>query len=276
MTDDRSVRSTVDVPVDPETAFAVFTEEIDCWWLQGAINFHDTTRAVAKRIEPGVGGRILEVYDDEAGDGLELGRVTVWQPGERLAWTGSNDDVRIDVTFSPSTGGTTVSVEATIPTGGADRGGTSWVRMTPQWLPRWIATRDQVPHEPHVPDRLAVAIHYAKPAAAARFLHDVFDLETTGDIPDEEPDGPVWIELRVGDAAVLVLGLEDGVDASPSTTSVPWVFVDDLDAHHARVVDEGGRIVQEIWHHGTRAYSAADCEGNRWTFAQATPLMRRA
>ena len=167
MTDDFSIRSSVDVPVDPATAFAVFTEEIDCWWIQGAINFHDTTRAIAKRIEPGVGGRILEVYDEESGDGLELGRITVWRPGEQLAWTSSIDDVETDVRFAPSDQGTLVTVEATIAAGGADRGSTSWVRMTPQWFPRWVDERNHVAHEPRVPDRLAIAVHYEKPAAAA-------------------------------------------------------------------------------------------------------------
>ena len=33
----------------------------------------------------GVGGRFVEVYDLETGAGIEVGRVTVWEPGERLA-----------------------------------------------------------------------------------------------------------------------------------------------------------------------------------------------
>jgi hypothetical protein len=32
---------------------------------------------------------VLEVYDDTAGDALELGRITVWEPGKRLAWDSS-------------------------------------------------------------------------------------------------------------------------------------------------------------------------------------------
>jgi predicted enzyme related to lactoylglutathione lyase len=276
MTRARTVRSSVEVPADPATAFAVFTEEIDCWWVQGPINFPDSTRALYKSFEPGVGGRVLEVYDGESGDGLELGRITVWEPGERLAWTGSLDDVTIEVRFEASSQGTTVLVEATIPAGGVDGGGSSWVRMTPVWLGDWVDRRGRVAHEPLVLDRLAVAVHYEKPAAAARYLRDVFALEPCGNVPDEEPSGPTWIEFRVGSASVMVFGLEDGVDPGPSTTHTPWIFVDDLDQHHARVVEQGGRIVQEIWEHGARAYGVEDGEGNRWTFAQATPLMRRA
>src|SRR5437667_397819 len=81
----------------------------------------DAARAVAQRCEPGVGGRLLEVYD---GDALELGRITVWEPGARLAWRSSTDDVEIDVRFDRSAGGTTVRVDARIPAGGEDRGGT--------------------------------------------------------------------------------------------------------------------------------------------------------
>ena len=60
-----STRSTIDVAVEPATAFAVFTDEIDCWWQQGAINFHDTTRTWEKRIEPGVGD-IAATFDQQA------------------------------------------------------------------------------------------------------------------------------------------------------------------------------------------------------------------
>src|SRR5918998_1093635 len=57
------------------------TDEIDAWWVRGPINFFDASRATAMRIEAGVGGRVLEVYDDASGDSLELGRITVWEPG---------------------------------------------------------------------------------------------------------------------------------------------------------------------------------------------------
>ncbi len=55
---------------------------------------------------------------------------------------------------------------------------------------------------------------------------------------------------------------------------VPWVFVDDLDAHYARAKVGGATIVTDIHARGYRAYQADDLEGNRWTFAQARPTMR--
>ena len=112
---DTMVSSEVEVAVDPDTAFAAFTEELDLWWVRGPINHFAGGRALAVRCEPGVGGRLLEVYEDDA---LELGRITAWEPGQRLAWRSSVDDVNIDVSFAPAGGGCLVRVEASVPAGG--------------------------------------------------------------------------------------------------------------------------------------------------------------
>ena len=57
-------------------------------------------------------------------------------------------------------------------------------------------------------------------------------------------------------------------------THVPWVYVDDLDAHLAHATAAGAKIVQPIRQHGFRAYQAEDLEGHPWTFVQARPTMR--
>ncbi len=274
MTGSRSVSSSVEVATDPMTAFTVFTEEIGCWWLQGPINFYDSTRAYGKRIEPGVGGRVLEVYEKSSGEGLEVARITVWEPGVRLAWRSSVDDVETEVRFDKSPGGTLVRVTATVPAGGEDRGGTAWVRVTPAWFGSWFARRDRVPHEPVPLARLALGVHYAEPAAAARWLRDVFGFEPAGNIADTDSGEQSWIELHVGSSALMVFKLPDGPTGDGPARHAPWIFVDDLDAHYARAKAGGATITEEIWQHGTRAYGASDLEGNRWTFAQAMPLMR--
>jgi len=51
-----STAVSVSVPVAPSTAFTVFTEELDLWWVRGPINYFDSARAVGMRCEPGVGG----------------------------------------------------------------------------------------------------------------------------------------------------------------------------------------------------------------------------
>jgi DNA repair exonuclease SbcCD ATPase subunit len=74
MNEGRFRSSTVEVAVDPLTAFTAFTDELDLWWVRGPINAYDTGRLVEMRCEHGVGGRILEVYDAESGEEHELAR----------------------------------------------------------------------------------------------------------------------------------------------------------------------------------------------------------
>jgi hypothetical protein len=107
----------VEVAADPATAFTAFTGELDLWWVRGPINAYDSGRLVEMRCEPEVGGRILEVYDTRTGEGLELARITAWEPGRRVAWKSSLDDVTVDVLFEPSSTGTIVRLEATVAVG---------------------------------------------------------------------------------------------------------------------------------------------------------------
>ena len=203
----RTVTSSVEVAIDPAAAFTAFTEELGSWRLQGPINFHDSSRAYGLRMELGVGGRILEVYDDATGEGLELGRITAWEPGVRLSWTSSLDDVATEVTFRAAGRGTLVRVVATVPDGGLDAGGSSFVRVTPAWFARWTARRGRLPTAPEALSRLLVAVHCEHPGAAARWLQHAFGLELVFEIDDGGGDGGdgVWIELRAGSSAIVLL-----------------------------------------------------------------------
>lgn len=279
-TRDRSVSSTVEVAVDPDTAFTVFTEEVDLWWVRGPINHHEAGRAMAMRCEPGLGGRLLEVYDDTTGDALELGRITAWEPGKLLAWTSSVDDVRTEVHFEQSNVGTVVRVVALIPFDGQDRGGTSWVRVVPKWFGPWCARRDHAPHEVRDLARLALGVSYAKPAAAARWLAATFGFESPDPLPEgadplpENSHGHPWIEFRVGNSSLMIFKL-DGDQTDHAPTHTPWVYVDDVAEHFRHASTHGATIVEKLsnpW--GLPFYTADDLEGNRWTFAQARPTMR--
>jgi uncharacterized glyoxalase superfamily protein PhnB len=267
----RTVSSEVTVGVDPSTAFSVFTDEMDLWWVRGPINFYDAARAIGMRCEPGVGGRLLELYSEDGSDALELGRITLWRPGDVLAWDSSVDDVATEVRFEPVAGGTRVTVTATIPPGGADRGGTSWVRVVPGWFGAWTAQRDTASRHPAETGRLALALYYEKPVQAARWLADAFgfavDLELSGD------DGHSWIEFRVGNSSIMLFEREGDGPKGESVTHVPWVYVDDLDGHLQNARDHGATIISGIRQHGYRAYEAADVDGYRWTFVQARPTM---
>jgi uncharacterized glyoxalase superfamily protein PhnB len=278
----QTVSSEVEVVVDPATAFAAFTDEMDLWWLRGPINFwSDGGRVVEVRCEPGVGGRIIEILDDPAGgEVLERARITTWEPGRRLAWESPLDDVQTEVRFVPIEGGTRVTVEHFVPVGGEDRGGTAWSRVVPRWFGAWCAKRDRVAHEQIDIARLSLGVYYARPAAGARWLNAVFGFEPAGDLPDGPdplPDGDhgyPWIEFRLGNALLHVFQLE-GDRAVNARTHVPWVYVGDLEAHFAHAKGAGAAIVEEIHPYpGSSVYVADDLEGNRWTFSQARPTMR--
>jgi uncharacterized protein YndB with AHSA1/START domain len=107
----------VEVAVDPAEAFDVFTAEIGDWYRGGRYSWQDPDRAVGIRFEPGVGGRWIEVWDAATGEGFELGRVRVWEPGQRLVVTYRAFDIpedvstEIEVRFEPVDAGTKVTLE---------------------------------------------------------------------------------------------------------------------------------------------------------------------
>ena len=119
MAGQRSEYAEVTVKASPKDAFALFTDDIGLWWRRDTPYWNDRDRGVSIRLEPGVGGRFIEVYDLETGSGMEVGHVTVWEPGRRLAltWTqvgwphGASTEV--DITFEPVADGTRVQLEHT-------------------------------------------------------------------------------------------------------------------------------------------------------------------
>jgi hypothetical protein len=257
-----TMTETIDVETDPMTAFTVFTDEFDQWWGRGPIDAYDSWRLVERRIEPGVGGRLLEDYGDEQ---LVTGTITIWEPGARLAWTTRND-VTIDVTFETRASGTRVKVTGTVPDGVDGTAQLSMVRMAPQWFPRYLDRRSRGIDAPDY-GRLHLVLRSATPAATARWLADAFDLEPTADIPSVEGDPDyTWIEFRLGAGFIVLWGGGGTVG-----TDAPLVYVDDLDVHLKRSEATGATIVSPITEHGFRSYTAVDCEGRHWVFAQAGP-----
>lgn len=113
----------VEVPCDHGTAFDIFTGDIGTWWKRGTCYWNDSARAVELRLEPHVGGRPLEVYDAGTGEGFEIGRVLVWQPGKRLVFTwrqgnwAASEFTEVEARFEAAGSGTRVTVDP----GGWDR-----------------------------------------------------------------------------------------------------------------------------------------------------------
>ena len=65
----------------------------------------------------------------------------------------------IEVRVVPTAEGTDVTVEATLALGGADRGGSSWVRVVPNCFGAWCARRDVAPRPQPKLARLAVELY---------------------------------------------------------------------------------------------------------------------
>lgn len=116
ISDDRvTVTSQVDVP--PGRAFDLFTREVDAWWRTGPRYRHGGTRQGVMRFEPGVGGRLVEVYDEAGDDLFEIGRVLAWEPGRRLVfeWRGNQflpgELTEVEIRFEAWEGGTRITLE---------------------------------------------------------------------------------------------------------------------------------------------------------------------
>jgi uncharacterized protein YndB with AHSA1/START domain len=107
----------VEVPCDPDKAFSIFTADIGTWWRRGTYYWIDPERGLSLRFEPHVGGRLIEVYDAGSGEGHEIGRVTAWEPGERLVFTWRIPDwpdgatTVVAVAFTAVAAGTRVTIE---------------------------------------------------------------------------------------------------------------------------------------------------------------------
>ncbi len=118
MSQETRVRALTTVPLPPDEAFTLFTEEVDTWWRHGP-RFRaaiDGKKGVM-HFEPGEGGRLLEIYDQAQADSFELGRIQVWEPGKRLVfWIGGRDFApdewtEVEVRFERVARGTQVTVE---------------------------------------------------------------------------------------------------------------------------------------------------------------------
>lgn len=270
-----SAESSVELATDPETAFRIFTEEINLWWVRGPINHYDASRLAELRLEPGVGGRMLEIYDEASGDQLETARITEWQPGSLLVMRDSVQDTETEVRFEPAGAGTRVSVSQRLVPGGDPTGlGFGWVAML-RTFGAWVRRRDSAPRTPRETGRLGIALYYSDPGAAARWLRSAFGLGSWDvDEPPAEGAGSGWIDLHIGDALLILLPLRGELPPALPVTHTVWVHVDDLESHFARAEEAGAVIISGIARHGSRKYVAQDPEGHRWTFVQARPTMR--
>jgi uncharacterized glyoxalase superfamily protein PhnB len=123
---------------------------------------------------------------------------------------------------------------------------------------------------------------YRDVLAAIEFLTRAFGFRERREARLEHPQGTLaWLE--VGDGVVMLgaSGPDHHDLYSPAevgrTTSMVNVYVEDVDAHHARAVRAGARIVMGLedmfW--GDRRYEALDLDGHRWHFGERLADIRR-
>jgi uncharacterized glyoxalase superfamily protein PhnB len=249
---ENSVRVEVVVEVDPATAFRIFTDEVDLWWVRGPANFYDGARARGMRFEPDVGGRFIQLNDGVAD--RELGRITLWEPGARLTYE-TGDGSTVDVRFEPIDGGTRVVVQ--------QRGGgmSAWKNIL-DWFEHRVTTGYQAGEMP----RITPVLFYADVPAAAEWLVAAFGFWCRGRM------GADLGELELGGGVVLLRRADEQHIPARSMT---YAYVDDLETHFHQARQAGATILNDIHRRGDTQYIAEDLEHHGWTFAQARASMRR-
>jgi uncharacterized protein YndB with AHSA1/START domain len=150
MTETAVVVRTVEVGVDPDTAFSVFTDEIGEWYRSSPYSWNDASRAIGIRFDGGVGGRLIEVWRDADGEGFEIGRILGWEPGRRLVFQFRNAllppvATEVEVRFEALSTGTRVTLEhrglERLPAEEGERMRRfAWISVM-QWFSEYVAAR---------------------------------------------------------------------------------------------------------------------------------------
>jgi uncharacterized glyoxalase superfamily protein PhnB len=124
--------------------------------------------------------------------------------------------------------------------------------------------------------RIITILVYADIAAAHKFLVDTFGFSPGGLHRNDDGqvvhgevslDGEtIWLHRVTPD-----YGLRSVAELE-SATSMVNVFVDDVDAHYARSIAAGAKIISPLadQSYGQREYSVSDLEGRIWSFATRT------
>ncbi len=125
---------------------------------------------------------------------------------------------------------------------------------------------------PEGTQRVIPYLTYADAPAALEFLGKAFGFEERFRMPG--PDGKLMhAEMAHCDNVVMLasavedMGLASPKDL-PARHSLVVVYVDDVDAHHARAKAAGAKILQEPedQFYGDRTYRVEDPEGHHWSF----------
>lgn len=109
------VVKTIDVPCNQETAFRIFTQNMNAWWPKDRHSISAKSGAAARSVtmEPKTGGALTEIGHD--GTRHHWGSVREYQPNSRLSllWhinTPPEQATLVDIAFEPQGSGTRVTL----------------------------------------------------------------------------------------------------------------------------------------------------------------------
>lgn len=132
------VKKTITVPLRPEQAFSLFTDDLAKWW---PVDSHSVSAAKGDlprdvKVDRHAGGHITETKAD--GEPARWGTITNWEPGKSLgiSWYVGRDEAEatdIMVVFTPVDTGTRVDLTHD----GFDRLGDAATAMRDQYDPGW-------------------------------------------------------------------------------------------------------------------------------------------
>ena len=134
--------------------------------------------------------------------------------------------------------------------------------------------------------RISSSLYYDDAHRAIEWLGKAFGFQLRLKVEGDAGE-VIHSELTYGDGVIMVSGGRSdpadkkiGFARSPRqldgrNTQNLMVYVDDIEAHHARAVAGGATITQPIElhdygeeHWADRGYGCADCDGHHWWFAE--------
>jgi uncharacterized glyoxalase superfamily protein PhnB len=131
------------------------------------------------------------------------------------------------------------------------------------------------------PSTIIPAMRYRNAPAAMEWLCQAFGFEKHLVCPGEN-DTIVHAELTLGNGMIMLGSIRDNDfskllkqpdEIGGAETQCPYVIVKDADAHYARAVAAGAKIVRDIEDasYGGRGYTCRDLEGRVWSFGSYSP-----
>ncbi len=109
------IKKTLTVPLDPATAFELFTNRMATWWPLDKHSLSAGAGKVAQSIavDPRVGGAVTETMHD--GRTVVWGKILDWQPGQSFAMSWqldrpADEATRLEISFAAEGSGTLVTL----------------------------------------------------------------------------------------------------------------------------------------------------------------------